>query len=84
MSSRREDDIPDIDCAEFVELVEELVDTEPSLWGPVVDKHFSDCPPCEIYLQQMLDIRAIFARVREGQQLSDDEVGRVLAAIATY
>lgn len=72
--------IRDIDCTEFVLMVDELVHTEPERWGPVVDKHLTDCPPCSVYLQQMLDIQTALRHVRQGQQLADNEVERVLAA----
>jgi hypothetical protein len=78
------DAVPDIDCAEFVRMVDELVRTDPAAWGPVVDKHLTDCPPCVIYLQQMLDLRTILRHVQMGERLADDEVERVLHAITTH
>jgi hypothetical protein len=75
--------VPAIDCTEFVLMVDELVQTEPDKWGPIVDKHLADCPPCLVYLQQMLDIQTILRHAQQGQRLADDEVERVLAAITT-
>lgn len=83
MTSQRPSTIAHMDCTEFVLLVDELVATDPDHWGPVIDKHLADCPPCLIYLQQMLDIQTILAQARDGQRLTDDEVDRVLVAIAT-
>lgn len=82
MTQHRDDlQIPDIECTAFVLMVDELVHTDPQQWGPVIDKHLTDCPPCLVYLQQMLDLQTLLGHVHQGQRLSDDEVARVLATI---
>lgn len=82
MRSQAQDSmVPTLHCTEFVLMADELVETSPDQWGPVVDKHLAECPPCLIYLQQILDIQAILRRAQGGQRLSDEEVRRVLDAI---
>lgn len=75
--------VPDIDCTEFVLMVDDLVATEPHRWGEVVDKHLNDCPPCLIYMQQMLDIQTILRQAQRRERLADGEVERVLNAITS-
>jgi hypothetical protein len=73
--------IPAIDCVEFVRLVDELVDSDPARWGPIVAKHLADCPPCLVYLQQMLDLKILLNHVFEGEKLSDEHITGVIDAI---
>jgi len=53
----KDNTVPAMDCVDFVRLVDDLVDSDPQLWGAVVAKHLEDCPPCLVYLQQMLDLK---------------------------
>lgn len=72
---------PAIDCVEFVRMVDELVESDPSRWGAVVAKHLDDCPPCLVYLQQMLDLK-ILLELGLGEARHDDmEVAGVIDAI---
>jgi hypothetical protein len=75
--------IPAIDCVDFVRLVDDLVDSDPQHWGAIVAKHLEDCPPCLVYLQQMLDLKILLNHVFDGQQLSADDVAGVLDTIDT-
>lgn len=59
--------IPAIDCVDFVRIVDDLVDSDPAQWGPIVAKHLEDCPPCLVYLQQMLDLKVLLNHVFEGR-----------------
>ena len=75
--------IPPIDCVEFVRLVDDLVDLDPKHWGPIVAKHLEDCPPCLVYLQQMLDLKILLNHVFDGQKLSDEHILGVIGTINT-
>ena len=73
--------VPAIDCVDFVRLVDELVDADPKRWGPIVAKHLKECPPCLVYLQQMLDLKILLDHVFEGEKLSDEHVAGVIKTI---
>ncbi|BBX43358.1 hypothetical protein [Mycobacterium simiae] len=73
--------IPAIDCVDFVRIVDDLVDSDPAQWGPIVAKHLEDCPPCLVYLQQMLDLKVLLNHVFEGERLSDEHIAGVIRAI---
>jgi hypothetical protein len=73
--------IPAIDCIDFVRLVDELVDSDPRQWGPIVARHLEDCAPCLVYLQQMLDLKILLSHVFEGAKLSDEHIAGVINAI---
>lgn len=75
--------IPPIDCVEFVRLVDDLVDSDPARWGPIVAKHLEDCPPCLVYLQQMLDLKILLNHVFDGEKLSDEHIVGVIGTINT-
>lgn len=75
--------IPPIDCVEFVRLVDDLVDADPQHWGPIVAKHLEDCPPCLVYLQQMLDLKILLNHVFDGEKLSDEHIAGVIGTINT-
>ncbi|WP_407687723.1 hypothetical protein [Mycobacterium sp. HUMS_1102779] len=76
--------VPAIDCVEFVRLVDDLVDSEPRRWGAIVTGHLDECPPCLVYLQQMLDLRLLLGHVFDGQQLSDEHIAGVLRGITAF
>lgn len=59
--------VPAIDCVDFVRLVDDLVDSDPAQWGPIVAKHLDECPPCLVYLQQMVDLKVLLNHVFEGR-----------------
>lgn len=69
-----DDSVPAIDCVELVRLVDDLVDSDPRQWDAIVARHLADCPPCLVYLQQMLDLKALLRIVSDGQHLSDTDV----------
>jgi hypothetical protein len=73
--------VPAIDCVDFVRLVDDLVDSNPDQWGPIVAKHLEDCPPCLVYLQQMLDLKILLNHVFEGEQLSEEQIAGVVTAL---
>ncbi|ATA28564.1 hypothetical protein MLM_2111 [Mycobacterium lepraemurium] len=75
--------VPAIDCVDFVRLVDDLVDADPQQWGPIVAKHLEECPPCLIYLQQMLDLKTLLRHVFDGEQLGEHDVTRILNALNT-
>jgi hypothetical protein len=70
--------IPAIDCIDFVRLVDALVDSDPDQWGPIVAKHLEDCPPCLVYLQQMLDLKVVLNHIFEGEKLSEEHIAGVV------
>jgi hypothetical protein len=78
----KDNTVPAMDCVDFVRLVDELVDSDPRLWGAVVAKHLEDCPPCLVYLQQMLDLKILLDHVFEGEKLSDTHVAGVIDTIS--
>lgn len=55
--------VPPIDCVDFVRLVDDLVESDPRQWGAVVSRHLAECPPCLVYLQQMLDLKVLLNHV---------------------
>ncbi|MHA7651650.1 hypothetical protein ACX9NE_22020 [Mycobacterium sp. ML4] len=73
--------VPAIDCVEFVRLVDELMESDPRQWGAIVAKHLEDCPPCLVYLQQMLDLKVLLSHVHDGEKLSDGQISGVINAI---
>lgn len=73
--------VPAIDCVEFVRLVDELMESDPRQWGAIVAKHLEDCPPCLVYLQQMLDLKVLLSHVHDGEKLSDRQISGVINAI---
>jgi hypothetical protein len=77
----KDNTIPAMDCVDFVRLVDDLVDSDPQLWGAVVAKHLEDCPPCLVYLRQMLDLKVLLDHVFEGEKLSDEQTAGVIETI---
>jgi hypothetical protein len=73
--------VPAIDCVDFVRLVDDLVDADPRHWGAIVAKHLEDCPPCLVYLQQMLDLKVLLNHVFEVDKLGDEHVAGVLKIV---
>lgn len=76
--------IPAVDCVDFVRLVDDLVDADPEHWGPIVAKHLEECPPCLVYLQQMLDLKVLLHHVFAGDKLSDEQVSGVINSINDF
>ncbi|SPM36463.1 hypothetical protein MRAB57_4304 [Mycobacterium rhizamassiliense] len=76
--------VPAIDCVDFVRMVDELVDSNPDQWGPIVAKHLEDCPPCLVYLQQMLDLKVLLNHVFDGEKLSEKHIVGVVNAINDF
>ena len=76
--------IPAIDCVDFVRLVGDLVDSDPQLSGAIVAKHLEDCPPCLVYLQQMLDLKVLLGHVFDGEKLSDEHIAGVINAVKNF
>ncbi|EPQ76780.1 anti-sigma factor [Mycobacterium marinum] len=76
--------VPAIDCVEFVHLVDDLVDADPQQWGAIVEKHLQDCPPCLVYLQQMLDLKILLNVAFDGEKLSNEQIAGVIYAINAF
>lgn len=76
--------VPAVDCVEFVRLVDDLVESDPGQWGAIVARHLDECPPCLVYLQQMLDLQVLLSHVFEGEKLSDGEISGVINAIGAF
>lgn len=76
--------VPAIDCVEFVRLVDELVESDPEQWGAIVAKHLEDCPPCLVYLQQMLDLKVLLNHVFDGEKLSERQISGVIDAVTMF
>jgi hypothetical protein len=77
----KDNTVPAMDCVDFVRLVDDLVDSDPQLWGGVVARHLEECPPCLVYLQQMLDLKVLLDHVFDGEKLSDEHVAGVINTI---
>jgi hypothetical protein len=75
--------VPAVDCVDFVRLVDDLVDSDPQQWGPIVARHLEECPVCLVYLQQMLDLKVLLNHVFDGAKLSDEDVTGVINTINT-
>ncbi|OBJ51050.1 hypothetical protein [Mycobacterium asiaticum] len=73
--------VPAIDCVEFVQLVDDLVQSDPQQWGAIVDKHLADCPPCLVYLQQMLDLKVLLNYIGDRDRLTGATVAGVLETL---
>jgi hypothetical protein len=73
-----------IDCVEFVRLVDDLVDSDPQQWGAIVARHLEECPPCLVYLQQMLDLKVLLNRVCAEQRVADRDVAEVIKRINAF
>jgi hypothetical protein len=76
--------VPAIDCVDFVGLVDNLVDSDPQEWGAIVAKHIEDCPPCLVYLQQMLDLKILLNHVYDGEKLSEEHIAGVINSINPF
>ncbi|ABL04623.1 hypothetical protein OSH39_09770 [Mycobacterium ulcerans] len=76
--------VPAIDCVEFVHLVDDLVDADPQQWGAIVEKHLQDCPPCLVYLQQMLDLKILLNVAFDGEKLSNEQIAGVINAVNAF
>lgn len=70
-------------CDEFVHLVDELIQTPREQWGPAIERHIAECPPCLVYIEQMLDLHKILSDFRYSQQLSESDVEEVLLSLST-
>lgn len=75
--------VPAMDCVEFVRLVDDLVESDPAEWGAIVAKHLEECPPCLVYLQQMLDLKVLLNHVFDGEKLSEGEVSGVIDTLSS-
>jgi hypothetical protein len=73
--------VPTIDCVDFVRLVDDLVDADPRQWGPIVARHLDECPPCLVYLHQMLDLKMLLHHVFDGDRLSDEHIAGIIGSI---
>jgi len=67
-----------------VRLVDDLVESDPGQWGAIVTKHLEDCPPCLVYLQQMLDLRVLLNHVFDGERLTEGQISGVIASISGF
>ncbi|MBI2702956.1 MAG: hypothetical protein HYX31_28200 [Mycobacterium sp.] len=76
--------VPAIDCVEFVRLVDDLVEAEPGQWGAIVSRHLEECPPCLVYLQQMLDLKVLLTLVFDSEKLSDEQISGVMNSISSF
>ena len=83
MMTVHDNTVPAIDCVDFIRLVDDLVDSDPQQWGVIVAKHLDECPPCLVYLQQMLDLKGLLNPVFDGEKLSDEHITGVITAINT-
>lgn len=55
-----------LDCREFVGMVDDLLDADEETWQAEVVQHLRDCPPCEVYLEQLQDVRRLLRGMDSG------------------
>ncbi|MGA9870730.1 MAG: hypothetical protein WBQ44_06270 [Rhodococcus sp. (in: high G+C Gram-positive bacteria)] len=63
---------PDIDCLDFLPLVDELLDIDDKDWDATVVRHLQQCPPCRIFLEQLEDLRHLL-RSRDSETIGPDD-----------
>ncbi|MFM9584061.1 flavin reductase [Streptomyces caniscabiei] len=61
-----------LDCREFVGMVDDLLDADEETWQAEVVQHLKDCPPCEVYLEQLQDVRRLL-RGMDTETLPNDD-----------
>ena len=71
------------DCVAFVALAHELIDADESTWAREVHAHLAACPPCEIYLRQLEDLRTLLRGLDPAVARDDPRVVAALAALDT-
>jgi predicted anti-sigma-YlaC factor YlaD len=49
-------DASEMDCVDFLQRVDGLLDVDDDLWDARVRRHLVDCPPCRIFLEQLQDL----------------------------
>lgn len=76
--------VPAIDCVEFVQLVDDLVDSDPQQWGAIVARHLDECPPCLVYLQQVLDLKVLLSQVSVAEVIADEDVAAVMERLNRF
>jgi hypothetical protein len=49
----------EIDCVQFLTVVDDLLECSDDIWEESIARHLRDCPPCEIFLEQLQDLRTV-------------------------
>lgn len=47
------------DCRALIEQASQLVDADEDTWNAEILAHLDECPPCRVFLDQLIDLRAI-------------------------
>lgn len=50
---------PPPDCRELIEQASLLVEADEDTWNTEVLAHLEECPPCRIFIDQLIDLRTI-------------------------
>jgi hypothetical protein len=63
-------DVPEMDCIDFLSLVNDLLEIDDGEWEAAVVRHLHDCPPCRIFLEQLIDLRRLLRGQHAQSRLS--------------
>lgn len=63
---------PDIDCVDFLPLVDDLLEIDDKDWDAAVVRHVRQCPPCRIFLEQLEDLRSLL-RSQDDETIQPDD-----------
>jgi len=70
-----------LDCREFVGMVDDLLESDEETWETEVVQHLKDCPPCEVYLEQLQDVRRLLRGMESESPPAEDRVRELLDRI---
>ncbi|NLU82513.1 hypothetical protein [Rhodococcus sp. HNM0569] len=75
---------PEIDCIDFLRLVDTLLDVDDTQWDATMVRHLRGCPPCRVFLEQLIDLRHLL-RTSDGDTVDPDDprIAALLAAVTT-
>ena len=69
------------DCVEFVNLAHQLLDADESTWDRKIHAHLASCPPCEVYLRQLEDLRTLLRSLGPALPADDPRLLTALKAL---
>ena len=72
---------PEIDCIDFLPLVDTLLDIDDKHWDATMVRHLHECPPCRVFLEQLIDLRHLL-RATDGDTVGPDDP-RIRALLET-
>lgn len=72
----------ELDCREFLEIANDLMEQHKETWSQAVTEHLSSCPPCLIYLEQIQDLHHLLATLPRKELIPNQEQIRSIIAVA--